>query len=100
MLPVVAGARETRRHIAIYTLLLVPLSVLPWVLHLTGMIYGLSAIVLGLGFLVHVWRVWRDAQDATGVSLTRDAPAKSAFRYSLYYLFVLFGALAVDHFVG
>jgi protoheme IX farnesyltransferase len=100
MLPVVAGAKETRRQIVIYTLLLVPLSVMPWALHLTGAIYGLSATVLGLGFLVHAWRVARDAQDATGVSLTRDAPAKAAFRYSIYYLFVLFAALAVDHFVG
>jgi protoheme IX farnesyltransferase len=73
---------------------------MPWALHLTGAIYGLSATVLGLGFLVHAWRVARDAQDATGVSLTRDAPAKAAFRYSIYYLFVLFAALAVDHFVG
>jgi protoheme IX farnesyltransferase len=100
MLPVVSGAKETRRQVVIYTWLLVPLSVLPWALHLTGMIYGLSAIALGLGFLVHVWRVSRDAQDAAGVSQTRDAPAKAAFRYSLYYLFVLFAALAVDHFVG
>jgi protoheme IX farnesyltransferase len=100
MLPVVSGARETRRQVLLYTLLLVPLSMLPWALHLTGMIYGLSAAVLGLGFLVLVWRVWRDAQDAKGVSLTRDVPAKAAFRYSLYYLFVLFAALAVDRFVG
>jgi len=100
MLPVVSGARETRRQAAIYTMLLVPLSLVPWALHLTGMIYGLSAGILGAGFLFHLWRVWTDAQDAHGVSLTRDAPAKAAFRYSLYYLFVLFAALAVDHFAG
>jgi protoheme IX farnesyltransferase len=58
-----------------------------------------SALVLGLGFLASVWRVARDGQGADGVSLTRDAPARAAFRYSIAYLFVLFAALAVDHFV-
>lgn len=100
MLPVVAGARETRRQIVIYTLLLVPISVLPWLLHLTGPIYGLSALVLGLVFLASVIGVAFDKQDSTGISLTKDKPAKLAFKVSLYYLFVLFAALAVDHWVA
>ena len=100
MLPVVAGAKETRRQIVIYTLLMVPVTLLPWALHETGVIYGLSALVLGIGFMATVWRVARDAQDAQGVSLTRDAPAKSCFKYSIIYLFVLFGALAIDRLVG
>ena len=41
--------------------------------------------------------VLRDRQDSAGVSLTRDAPAKAAFRWSILYLFALFGALALDH---
>ena len=98
MLPVVKGARETRRQIVLYTLLLLPLTVLPWALHLTGAIYGLTASVLGAGFLVHVIRVARDRQDATGISLTNDAPARAAFKFSILYLFLLFAALAVDHF--
>ncbi len=100
MLPVVAGARETRRQIVIYTLLLVPISVLPWLLHLTGPIYGVSALVLGLVFLASVIGVAFDKQDPTGISLTKDKPAKLAFKVSLYYLFVLFAALAVDHWVA
>ncbi|HTW29941.1 MAG TPA: heme o synthase [Acetobacteraceae bacterium] len=99
MLPVVAGARETRRQVMAYTLVLVPLSLLPWMLGETGPVYGFAAAALGLGFLVCAWRVLRDRQDAAGVSLTRDAPAKAAFRYSLLYLAVLFLALAVDRFV-
>ena len=99
MLPVVAGARATRRQIVAYTLVLVPLSVLPWVLHLTGPIYGLTAAALGLSFLVSVVGVARDKQDAAGVSLTRDKPAKAAFRLSILYLFGLFAALAADHFI-
>jgi protoheme IX farnesyltransferase len=100
MLPVVAGARETRRQIALYTLILVPLSVSPWLLHLTGPGYGVAALALGLGFLFHAWRVMRDRQDTRGVSQTGDAPAKAAFKFSIIYLFVLFAALAVDRLFG
>jgi heme o synthase len=96
MLPVVAGAKETRKQIVIYTLLLVPLSLAPWLIGFSGLVYGLSAIVLGAGFLISVWRVATDTQDAVGVSLTNDAPARMAFKYSIIYLFVLFAALAVD----
>jgi protoheme IX farnesyltransferase len=100
MLPVVAGARSTRWHILAYTVVLVALSLAPWWLGLAGLIYGVSAAVLGLGFIVGALLVLRDRQDAAGVSLTRDAPAKKLFRFSLYYLFVLFAALAVDRLIG
>jgi heme o synthase len=100
MLPVVAGARSTRRHIFAYTLVLVALSLLPWALHLAGAIYGIAAAVLGAGFVAGAWRVLRDRQDAAGVSLTHDAPAKQLFRYSLLYLAALFAAIAVDRLAG
>jgi protoheme IX farnesyltransferase len=100
MLPVVSGAKETRRQIVLYTLVMIPVTLLPWWLSLSGLVYGVSAALLGLGFLVNVIRVARDKQDAEGVSLTKDAPARATFRYSILYLFALFGALAVDHFVG
>jgi heme o synthase len=100
MLPVVAGARETRRQIVIYTLLLLPLSLVPWILGFSGPIYGGAATILGLGFLVSVIRVAADKQDGTGVSLTNDLPARAAFKYSIAYLFILFAALAVDRLVG
>jgi protoheme IX farnesyltransferase len=50
--------------------------------------------------LVSVWRVATDRQDATGVSLTNDGPARAAFKFSIAWLFILFAALAVDHFIG
>ena len=100
MLPVVAGARETRRQIFVYTLLLLPLSLVPWWIGFSGPVYGVAAVVLGAGFLFSVVRVLRDRQDAAGVSLTGDAPARAAFRYSIAYLFVLFAALAVDRLAG
>jgi heme o synthase len=100
MLPVVAGAKETRRQIVIYTLLLVPLSLLPWLIGFSGPVYGMAALVLGGGFIVSVWRVATDRQDASGVSLTNDAPARVAFKYSILYLFALFAALAADRLAG
>jgi protoheme IX farnesyltransferase len=100
MLPVVAGAKETRRQIAIYAVLLVPLTLLPWLLGFSGPVYAVAACVLGFGFLVSVWRVVTDRQDASGVSLTNDAPARAAFKFSIAYLFVLFAALAIDQFVS
>jgi heme o synthase len=99
MLPVVAGGKETRRQIVIYTLVLVPLSLAPLLLGFSGLVYAVAASVLGMGFLVSVWRVATDRQDATGVSLTNDAPARAAFWFSIAYLFMLFAALAIDHFV-
>jgi protoheme IX farnesyltransferase len=96
MLPVVSGAKETRRQVVFYTFALVPFSLLPWAFGCAGMIYGISAGVLGLGFLVSVWRLANDKQDETGVSLTNDAPARRTFRYSILYLFALFGAVAID----
>ena len=100
MLPVVAGARETRRQILIYTMLLIPISLIPWAMGFSGPIYGISALILGLGFLACSVRVWRDVQDKAGNSQTNDTPARAAFKYSILYLFVLFAALAVDRLIG
>ncbi len=99
MLPVVSGARTTRLHVLAYTVVLAIVSMLPWALGYAGGIYAVSAAGLGLWFLHAAVQVWRDKQDAAGVSLTKDAPAKWAFRVSLIHLFALFAALAVDHFV-
>jgi protoheme IX farnesyltransferase len=98
MLPVTHGARETRRQIFIYTMLLVPLTLVPWELGLAGNLYGISALVLGVGYLFASWRVLADVQDQNGVSRSKDRPAKMAFRFSIFYLFCLFGALLADHF--
>ena len=100
MLPVVAGGKETRKQILLYTIGLVPLTLVPWFIGFSGVIYAVTAAVLGAGFLVSVWRVFTDKQDATGVSLTNDAPARSAFKFSILYLFILFGALAIDRIIG
>jgi heme o synthase len=99
MLPVVKGARHTRVCIMVYTLLLLPLSLVPYLLGLMGPIYGVTALVTGALFTAYAWRVLTDLQDVRGNSLTRNAPARAAFKYSILYLFILFGACVVDRFV-
>ena len=99
MLPVVKGRRATRRQIVLYTVPLVAVSLCPWAFGLSGLTYGISASVLGAGFLgMSLWTLL-EAQDATGRSLRGDLAARKTFRYSLSYLALLFGAVAVDHFV-
>jgi protoheme IX farnesyltransferase len=100
MLPVVAGAKETRRQILLYTIVLIPLTMVPYLMGFSGLPYGVAAGLLGLVFLERVYRVITDRQDEKGNSLTGDAPARAAFKYSILYLFALFGALAIDRLVG
>jgi protoheme IX farnesyltransferase len=91
MLPVVAGPESTRRHILVYTLLLVLLSLAPVALGFAGPLYGAIVIALGAGFLGFALRLWRDRSPRT---------AMRTFRFSIVYLFGLFGALVIDHAVG
>ena len=97
MLPVANGAKTTRWHVLGYSVVLVASSLLPWLAGYTGPIYGAGALLLGAGFVVAAIRVVMDRQDQTGRSLTKDRPARQAFKYSLLYLFALFALLAVDH---
>lgn len=96
MLPVVAGERETRRQIGLYTLPMAASAVLPWALGLTGMIYGAVAII-GTG-----WFGYLAARVATRRRGDGDTmrPEKRLFAFSIVYLFVLFGALMVDKLVA
>ena len=89
MLPVVAGARATKRQMLIYTALLMPASLAPMALGHAGWAYGAVAVALGAGFVFHAVRVWRDEDDA-------EAAAKSMFLFSILYLFLLFAALLLD----
>lgn len=89
MLPVVAGDRETRRQILIYSVLMALLTLAPWGLGTGGTVYLIVAGVLGAVFVAGAWRVWR-----TGPADER--PAKLLFGYSILYLFALFGALLLD----
>ena len=87
MLPVVAGRDETRRQILLYSLVLVPLTLIPWLLELSGVIYGVGAALLGAEFLRRAWIVSRSGTDAQAMGL---------FGYSIAYLFLIFVLLLVD----
>jgi heme o synthase len=95
MMPVVAGERSTRRQVLFYTLPMAACAVAPWVLDMTGAIYGLTAAVLSGVFMLLATRV---AGRTTGFDDSM-APEKALFGFSILYLFVLFGALAVDRLV-
>ncbi|WP_439599183.1 heme o synthase [Falsiroseomonas sp.] len=99
MLPVVEGARETRKQILIYTVVLALAGLAPWLVGFAGPAYAAVAAVLGGGFLYHAIRTWREKQDETGRSLVNDLAARRTFAFSLTYLFILFGALALDRLV-
>jgi len=95
MLPVVAGARETRRQMLLYTMMLWPASLAPWLLGIAGPLYGVSAGVLSLLFTGVAIRVWRDGDDAAG-----ERSARHMFYFSLLYLFLIFAVLLADQIVG
>jgi protoheme IX farnesyltransferase len=92
MLPVVAGAKATRRQIALYTLPMAAAAVAPWPLGLAGALYGAAAIGLSLVFLVMALQVLANR----AAEPTEMAPEKRLFAFSIVYLFALFGALVAD----
>jgi len=91
MLPVVAGLDATRRQILIYTLLLVPLAVLPARIGLGGPLYALSSSVLGAIFLALTMQVLRQREGRRA-----DRAAKRLFTFSIVYLFSLFATLLLE----
>ncbi|MBP9591650.1 MAG: heme o synthase [Steroidobacteraceae bacterium] len=91
MLPVAYGVDFTRLHILLYTILLLLVTLLPYLTGMSGLIYLLAAVTLGSVFVRHAVRLRRT-----------DAPAflpMQVFRYSINYLMLLFAALLVDHYL-
>ena len=95
MLPVVAGADETRKQILIYSARMVPVTLLPSILGAAGIVYGLSALVLGTLFLGLAWRVYRLRE-----GVKADHAARKLFAYSILYLFLIFTILLVEKLFG
>lgn len=91
MLPVVSGEDETRRQILIYTLFMVPVTILPWALGFAGPVYGLTALISGLIFC------------SLSLSLFRQKNIRAArqnFFYSIAYLFLLFAVMGGEVMIG
>src|SRR5579863_6828226 len=92
MLPVVAGEQETRRQILLYTLILVPLGVAPWLLGYAGPLYGIVSIATGAAMIALALRVRAERQG--------HAASKQMFGFSILYLFLLFAVLLADRLWG
>jgi protoheme IX farnesyltransferase len=92
MLPVVAGARATRRHILFYSFPMAAAAVAPWPLGLAGPLYGAAAGALSFVFIAMALQVNANrAAEPAGM-----APEKRLFAFSILYLFAVFGALVAD----
>ena len=91
MLPVVAGAAETRKQILIYALLLAPTGLAPYALSMTTLLYPAIAAVMGIVFVVLAVSLYRKASDAAAWKL---------FKFSIFYLFILFAALIADRLIA
>jgi protoheme IX farnesyltransferase len=89
MLPVTHGEEFTRQHILLYTVLLVLVTIVPYLTGMSGLIYLVTAIALGARFLQYAIRMRRDPD--------KELPME-VFRFSITYLMVLFAALLIDHY--
>jgi protoheme IX farnesyltransferase len=88
MLPVTHGAHYTRLQVLLYTLILFAVSLLPYVVQMSGLAYLIAAVALGGLFIAYALRIYFSYSDAL---------AQRTFRYSIAYLALLFTALLVDH---
>ncbi|WAK01692.1 heme o synthase [Methylobacter sp. YRD-M1] len=91
MLPVTHGPEFTRLHILLYTILLLIVTLLPYLTGMSGLIYLAAAVPLGLGFIYFAILMMRRKDDRT---------AMQTFGYSIIYLMIMFAALLVDHYVA
>ena len=89
MLPVTHGRRYTQLQILLYTLVLVAVSLLPFVARMSGVPYLAAAVALGAAFVHHAFKLYRHYSDAL---------ARATFRFSIVYLAALFSALLLDHY--
>lgn len=87
MLPVVAGKFATKKQMLIYTLVLLPVTLLPCATGMSGWVYAACALVLNGLFIRHAWRVLRNEEDRY---------ARAMFGYSILYLFAVFLAFIID----
>jgi heme o synthase len=90
MLPVTHGNEFTRLQVFLYTLVLFAACLMPFVYGMSSWLYLFAALVLGAGFSLYGFRLWRDYSDAL---------ARKTFRFSLIHLSALFAALLIDHYL-
>jgi heme o synthase len=91
MLPVTHGIRFTKVNILLYTILLIIVSILPFVVGMSGLVYLSGALLLGLRFLYWAILLMREK--------SKPIVAMQTFRFSIVYLMLLFVLLLVDHYL-
>lgn len=89
MLPVTHGVEYTKVHILLYTVLLMAVTLLPFLTHMSGLIYLVGALTLGIGFIYHAVQLYQSEGDGHSMK---------TFGYSIFYLSLLFGFLLLDHY--
>ena len=90
MLPVTHGVQFTKLQIILYTIILILVSLLPFVVMMSGILYFISALILGFIFLYYAVRLYFEEDNTS---------AFPTFVYSIYYIFLIFAALLIDHFI-
>ncbi len=90
MLPVTHGAKFTRLHVLLYTIILFACTLLPFAAGMSGIVYLAAALALGIRFLYYAIRIYIDYSDPL---------AQKTFRFSIAYLALLFAAMLVDHYL-
>lgn len=90
MLPVTHGVRYTKLHILLYTLIMIAVTLLPYVTRMSGILYLAGALLLGAGFLYWAVVLLLDKKPDAGMR---------TFKYSITYLMALFGIMLLDHYL-
>ena len=90
MLPVTHGVKMTSLYILLYTVLLLVVSIMPFMFRMSGPVYLAGALVLGLGFMYYAIRLYITCDDKVAIK---------TFVFSIYYLIGMFAFLLVDHFI-
>lgn len=90
MLPVTHGNEFTRLQVFLYTLVLFPACLMPFVFGMSSWVYLVAAVTLSIGFTAYAFALWRNYSDEL---------ARKTFRFSLIHLSILFAALLVDHYL-
>ena len=90
MLPVTHGIPFTKMQVLLYTFMLLAVTLVPFVIEMSGLIYLAGAVALGIGFIYHAFKLYLSDS---------DEHAMKTFGYSIFYLTALFGFLLTDHYV-
>jgi heme o synthase len=91
MMPVACGTEETRRQILLYSVLLIPIGVAPWIMGYAGALYGVTALLAGAAMVALAWRVRVRREGAPA-----EQAARRMFGFSILYLFLLFAVLLIE----